>query len=116
MTSKQSVQGTYRAETPCVTITLLLNRDHSFVQSVRTTSGEKKELAGKWSIDQFNIDHKMIETVDFDSFLDFSEDERGRQGGPGGTGFRTERWPRGVIMGPVIVHCPNSSYKVDYVK
>jgi hypothetical protein len=99
-----------------VTITLVLNRDHSFVQSVRTTSGETKQLTGKWGVDQWNTDHQMVKTVDFDSFLDFSEDEHGREGGSGGTGFRPERWPRGVLMGPIIVRCPDSSYKIDYVK
>ncbi len=116
VTSERYIAGTYRAEAPCVKITLVLNQDHSFVQSVRTTSGEKKELVGKWGIDQKSIDHQMVEMVDFDSFLDFSEDERGRQGGLGGTGFRPERWPRGILMGPIIVQCTDSSYKIDYVK
>ncbi len=116
VTSERSIVGTYRAEAPCVTITLVLSGDHSFVQSVRTTSGETKQLIGKWSIDQWDIDHQVVKTVDFDPFLDFSEDEHGRQGKPGRTGFRPERWPRGVLMGPIIVKCPDSGYKIDYVK
>jgi len=36
--------------------------------------------------------------------------------GSGGTGFQPERWPRGILMGPIIVKCPDSSYKIDYVK
>jgi len=117
VTSERFIVGTYRAEAPCVEVTLVLNRDHSFVQSARTTSGETKQLIGKWSINQWNVDHQMVKTVDFDSFLDFSQDHHGRLGGPGGTGFRPERWPRGVLMGPIIVKCPDSSsYKIDYVK
>jgi hypothetical protein len=116
VTSERSIVGTYRAEAPCVTITLVVKRDHSFVQSVRTRSGETKELVGKWRIDQWKIDPQPVKTVDFAPFLDFSEDEHGRQGGPGGTGFRPERWPRGILMGPIIVKCPDSGYKIDYVK
>jgi hypothetical protein len=80
-TSERFIVGTYRAEATCVTITLVLNQDHSFVQSVRATSGETKQLTGKWSMDQWNTGQQMVKTVDFDSFLDFSEDEHGRQGG-----------------------------------
>jgi hypothetical protein len=38
VTSEGSIVGTYKAEASCVTITLLMNEDHSFVQSVQTTS------------------------------------------------------------------------------
>jgi hypothetical protein len=112
VTSERLIVGTYRAEAPCVTITLVLNRDHSFLQTVRTTSGETKQLTGKWTIGQWG---QGIKTVDFDSFLDFSKNEHGLQGS-GGTGFRPELWPRGILMGPVIVECSESSYKIDYVK
>jgi hypothetical protein len=116
VTSEWFIVGTYRAEAPCVTITLVLNRDHSFVQSARTTAGETKQVTGKWFIRQWGTDHPTGKTVDFDSFLDFHEDYRGREEGPGETGFIPERWPRGVLMGPIIVQCPDSGYKIDYVK
>jgi hypothetical protein len=113
VTSERFIVGTYRAEAPCVTITLVLNRDHSFVQSARTTSGETKQLTGKWNIDQWA---QGVKTVDFDAFLDFHEDYHGLEGGLGETGFIPERWPRGVLMGPIIVQCPDSGYKIDYLK
>jgi hypothetical protein len=116
VTSERFIVGTYRAQAPCVTITLVLNPDHSFVQSVRTASGKTNELIGKWRIDQWNIDHRVFKVLNFDSFLDFHDDERGERKGPGGTGFRPERWPRGVLMGPIIVKCSDSSYEIDYVK
>jgi len=116
VTSERFIVGTYRAEAPCVTVSLVLNQDHSFVQSVRTTSGETKQLKGKWLMRQWRIDDDGVSTVDFDSFLDFHEDWRGREGGPGETGFTPERWPRGILMGPIIVKCPDSDYKIDYVK
>jgi hypothetical protein len=116
VTSERFIVGTYRAEAPCVTITLVLNRDHSFVQSARTAAGETKQVKGKWFIRQWGTDHPTEKTVDFDSFLDFHEDYHGREGGPGETGFIPERWPRGVLMGPIIVQCPDSGYKIDYVK
>src|ERR1700737_3205817 len=42
VTSERFIVGTYRAEAPRVTITLGLDRDHSFVQSVRTNVGRDK--------------------------------------------------------------------------
>ena len=100
--------GTYRAEAPCAKITLVLRPDHSFLQSVQTQSGRTNQLDGRWFLNSGKI-------IEFDSFLDFVNDERGING-TGGTGFRAERWPRGIIMGPIIVKCADSSYKLDYVK
>ena len=112
VTSERSIVGTYKAEAPCVTITLAVKQDHSFVQSVRTTSGETRQLTGKWTIHEWG---QGLTTVDFDPFFDFLNDEHG-DAGSSGTGFRPERWPRGILMGPIIVKCPESSYKIDYVK
>lgn len=112
VTSERSIVGTYKAEAPCVTITLAVKQDHSFVQSVRTTSGDTRQLTGKWTIHEWR---QGVTTVDFDPFLDFINDEHGGAES-GGTGFRPERWPRGILMGPIIVKCPESSYKIDYVK
>jgi len=95
-----------------VTITLVMNEDHSFVQSVRTTSGDSKQITGRWKIEE---SRQGVKTVDFDSFLDFSNDFRGSQVGEG-TGFWPERFPRGILMGPIIVKCPDSSHEIDYVK
>ena len=111
VTHEESIVGTYLAEAPCVTITLVVNRDHSFVQSAKANSGVTNRLSGKWRIDK---SEKSFETVDFEPFLDFHTDGHGLAGGL--TGFHAERWPRGVLMGPVIVQCSDSSYKIDYVK
>jgi hypothetical protein len=116
ITSERFIVGTYRAEASCVTITLVLNRDHSFVQSVRTKTGETNQLKGKWFIRQWSIDHRTQETVDFDSFLDFHEDYHGRDGVPGETGFTPELLPKGITMGPIIVNCPDGPDQIDYVK
>jgi len=112
VTSERSIVGTYKAETPCVTITLVVNNDHSFVQSARTASGDTRQITGKWSLHEWSTGDK---TVDFDHFLDFIYDEHGGQE-TGGTIFRPERWPRGILLGPIIVKCPESDYKTDYVK
>lgn len=93
---------------PCVTITLSVNKDHTFTQEAKTKQGEANRLMGNWKIDSSQI-------IMFEPFLDFIDDPRGRDGN-NGTGFRAERWPRGIMMGPIIVKCPESSYKVDYVK
>jgi len=98
VTNERFIVGTYRAEARCVTITLELNRDRSFVQSVRTTTGETKELIGIWGIDERSIDHQKVKTVNFDSFLDFHLDYHGRQGGPGGTGFFDSRKMSGLAL------------------
>jgi hypothetical protein len=114
VTNERSIVGTYRAEASCVTITLVLNPDHSFLQTARTSSGHTNQVNGKWRIDNSN---KSFEIVDFEPFLDFQIDHRGRNGeGPGETGFHAERWPRGILMGPIIVECPDSAEKIDYVK
>jgi hypothetical protein len=112
VTNERSIVGTYKAETPCVTITLAVKQDHSFVQSVRTISGDTRQLTGKWTIHEWQ---QGDTTVDFDPFLDFINDEHGGSAS-GGTGFRPERWPGAILMGPIIVKCPESSYKIDYVK
>jgi hypothetical protein len=103
--------GTYGAEAPCVTITLDVKQDHSFVHSVRTASGDTRQLTGRWSVHEWSQGNK---TVDFDPFLDFVNHQRGDEA-RGEAGFSPERWPRGVLMGPIIVKGPESSYKIDYV-
>jgi hypothetical protein len=63
---------------------------------------------GTWKIDSSQI-------VMFEPFLDFIDDPRGRDGN-GWAGFPAELLLRGIMMGPIIVKCPESSYKIDYVK
>ena len=100
--------GTYRADSSCVTITLAVNPDHSFVQSVQTHTGGTNQLAGKWSVD------KKDETITLEPFLDFLNDTQGRQ--VGGASFSPEMLGLGVRMGPIIVKCPDSVHEIDYVK
>jgi hypothetical protein len=108
VTSERFIVGTYRAVAPCETITLVVNRDLSFVQSVRTSSGETNQLSGRWSVD------KATKWLDFEPFLDFRSDDRGRQ--IGGFSSFAEMLPGSVTMGPMILKCPDSDHKIDYVK
>jgi hypothetical protein len=106
VTSERLIVGTYRAEAPCETITLVVNRDYSFVQSVRTHTGEINRLSGKWSSDKYG--------VTFKPFLDFLDNGQGSQ--RAFAGFLPEVMPRGITMGPIIVKCPDSDHEIDYVK
>lgn len=108
VTREQSLVGVYRAVAPCVNVTLSLRRDHSFTQVAMANQHEVNRLTGTWRVDPDG-------TVMFDGFIDFVNDPHG-VAGKGTTGFRAERWPRGLMMGPVIVRCADSGYKVDYVK
>jgi hypothetical protein len=108
VTSERFIAGTYRAEAPCGTITLVVNRDHSFVQSVQMKSGDANQLSGKWHVE------RNYRTVRFEPFLDFLDDTRGRQQRE--RGFSADVMPRGISMGPIIVKCPDSSHEIDYVK
>ena len=107
---ESNVVGTYRASAPCVTISLVLNADHSFVQSLRTTSGFTKELRGSWSLDP-STDRKLIE---FKPFLDLLHGERGEQ--VGGVELRAESIGPILQMGPLIAACPESTHEMNYVK
>jgi hypothetical protein len=108
VTTERFLVGTFRAEAPCETVTLVLNRDHSFVQSVRTKIGETNQLTGKWTVD------RRTAWVDFEPFLDFREDVHGRQ--VRGANYIPEVMPRGITMGPIIVKCPDSDHEIDYIK
>ena len=108
VTSERFIVGTYRAEAPCATITLQVNHDHSFVQSIRTHSGETNRLTGRWSVD------KAEKTVQFEPFLEFLEEGLGRQ--ISGFSSPVEMLPRGITIGPEIVKCPDSKHEIDYVK
>jgi hypothetical protein len=89
VTSERFIVGTYQAEAPCVTITLVLNRDHSFVQSVRAHTGEINRLSGEWTTDKYG--------VTFKPFLDFLNDDHGRQ--LQFASFSPEVMPRGITNG-----------------
>src|SRR5271168_952888 len=52
VTREESIAGTYVLEAPCLTATLVVKRDHSFLQTVRTDSGETNRLTGVWSVDR----------------------------------------------------------------
>jgi hypothetical protein len=107
VTREHSLVGTYRAKASCITIILSLNTDHTFNQVAKTEAGEVNRQSGQWWIDSSGF-------VTFDRFLDFTNDFRGY--GSAVAVYHAERWPRGVMMGPIIVKCPDSSYKIDYVK
>lgn len=100
--------GTYRADGSCVTITLSVNPDHSFVQNAETRTGETNRLTGRWSVD------KRRKYIDFEPFLDFLNDDHGRQ--VGGASFPPQVMGLGIELGPVIVKCPDSNHQIDYIK
>jgi hypothetical protein len=100
--------GKYSANGSCVNITLVVNADHSFVQTAETRDSATGQLRGAWSID------KKTKTMTFQPFLDFLNDDHGRQ--LGFTSFTPEMMGMVVEMGPVIVECPDSQHKIDYVK
>jgi hypothetical protein len=108
VTREESIIGTYLARTPCSTTTLTVNIDHTFVQSVRTLSGQVNEIDGKWTLDA------TTGWMDFKPFLDFSQTALGRRG----HGFlaRVEHLPKGLTMGPMDVACLDSLHEADYVK
>jgi hypothetical protein len=100
--------GTYRGDGSCVTITLAVKPDHSFVQQVQTRKGETNELAGRWKLD------KEDRSMTFEPFLDFLNDTRGRQ--VEFSTFTPETMGWMIKMGPLIVKCPDSNHQIDFVK
>ncbi len=101
--------GTYLAKASCLTITVGVNSDHSFLQTVmRTTVGETNRLAGKWSVD------KKDRVMTFEPFLDFLNDEHGRK--LEFASFRSEIIGPVIEMVPIIVKCRDSVHELYYVK
>lgn len=102
------VVGTYRAKAPCVTITLTVKPDHSFVQTAQTDRGQISRITGTWSVD------KGPKIIIFKPFLDFLSDEGGRQVDL--ATFGPEDFGAAVVMGPAVVSCDKSVQEADYVK
>jgi hypothetical protein len=107
-TNESRLVGTYRVDASCVTVSLVVNQDHSFVQRVETRDGETNRLTGKWSVDKKNG------YIDFEPFLDFLNDAHGRQ-----LGFAS--YPPEIIgtvieIGPVILKCPDSDHELYYAR
>jgi hypothetical protein len=100
--------GTYQARVSCLTVTVVMNADHSFVQTARKPTGETSQLMGKWSLDEQG---KM---VTFAPFLDFSDGDLGRQ--ISFMSFPPELIGRVVEMGPTVVKCSDSEHEINYVK
>lgn len=119
--NESTVAGTYRLRTPCVTATVVLNRDHTFSQSVQTSSGQTKQLKGEWRLtgaDNKGIIGHLIapfsKFVDLEPFLDLSHDARGEV--VPGMSPTAETLGLSVSIGPIMVQCSNSEYKADYNK
>jgi len=111
--SESRLKGEYHAETPCAKISLILNSDHSFVQSLQTADGGRKHVTGTWRADN-RSDEGLSTRVNFDlAFLDLVNDSRGRV--VGGASLVAERVGLSVHIGPVIVACPDSAYEINYV-
>lgn len=111
MNTESILVGVWRMESPCATVKLVVSRDHSFVQSVRTASGQTNLLKGTWRVSHLG---SSGDVADFEPFLDFREEARGTQVVSGG--FSPDVLPRGFVMGPIIAKCPNSDHEIDYVK
>lgn len=109
ITNEKYIVGTWQAEAPCEAITLSVNRDHSFVQSVRTSSGDLRSLLGRWHFDSIRG------WIDFEPFLDFANDTNGRRVASFGSPH-VELLPKGPTMGPLLIKCPDSFHQIDYVK
>ena len=107
-TNESRLVGAYRADAPCVTVSLTVNQDHSFVQIVETQKVETNRLTGKWSVD------KEGGYMTFEPFLDFLNDAHGRQ--LGFASFPPEEIGTAVEMGPIIVKCPGSGHELYYAK
>jgi hypothetical protein len=100
--------GIYRANGSCVVITLVVNPDHSFIQSTQTRKGETNQLTGRWSVD------KKDRMITFEPFLDFLNDDHGRR--LGSASFPPEVFGSVIEMGPIIVKCPDSDHEIYYSK
>ena len=106
VTGERRIVGTYKADCPCLKITLLLKSDHAFVEKTITNTGKIGELRGRWSIDQ------KFKTVDLRPFLDFREGEPGKESDIGS--FKPEFWFGRITIGPIVVKCPESDYEINF--
>lgn len=100
--------GTYHAYASCVDVRLVVNPDHSFVQTAWIRGASENELSGSWSID------KKDRTITFKPFLDFLNDDHGRQ--LGFASFSPEVFGTVLELGPIIVKCPDSDHEINYSK
>ena len=103
-----SLVGTYRAQTACSGITLVVNADHTFHQSVAVGRQEVNTLSGKWDWDSERG------FVTFSPFLDLIDDPRGKR--TGSFSGPVERLVSVMELGPVVAKCPGITQEVDYVK
>lgn len=106
-TSDRFIVGTYKAESPCSNITLIVNRDHSFAQRVQTRDGKANSISGVWVVDAKGW-------ITFKPFLDFLNNTQGQQ--LEAAIFRAELLPKGITLGPFVIKCPDSDHQIDYVK
>ena len=72
--NESTLVGTYESSCPCVTITLVIKADHSFVQTARANSGETVQIMGKWRLDEPGrkdtaLDRLIHRWVAFEPFL-----------------------------------------------
>jgi hypothetical protein len=104
---EESVAGTYVLEAPCVTATLLVRRDHSFTQIVRTGPGEVNRLTGEWSFDREGF-------VYLRPILSLQETPLGTK--IGGLTGKVEWSLDGRRIGPEIVKCADSSHEENYFR
>lgn len=120
---ESDIVGSYEARPPCVTVQLVLSRDHSFVQTVRTSAGEANEVRGRWELLDKSSEARSVwgrltahfsRTVHFEPFLDFLHDSRGEQ--VQGATLQAETQAGGIHMGPVLATCSGSLSETEYTK
>jgi hypothetical protein len=105
VTREDYIAGTYLLTAPCVTAALVLKLDHSFLQTVRTNSGETNRLTGVWSVSRGGF-------VYIRPILSLRDASRGQK--IGGLASKVEWSMDGRRIGPEIVQCADSAYEVDY--
>jgi hypothetical protein len=120
--SERTLIGTFEAETPCVTVSIVFNKDHSFVLSTKTPSGEMRQIKGKWEFEALDKSATLFDRVlapfsrfvSAEPFLDFSHNARGEQ--TAGASLKTESIGPSMHIGPDVIQCPDSRYEIDYIK
>jgi hypothetical protein len=102
------VVGKYSTGRSCIEVTLLVKPDHTFLQKVTANDVEINRQSGTWRL------NKKTDFVEFTPFLDFLDDDHGREVSVFSS--PAEGIGAAVELGPVMVKCPDSLHKMNYVK
>ena len=105
---ESKVPGNWVADASCVTVTLAVKADHSFIQTARHGGVVVNELTGRW------ISNTKGEMVTFRPFLDFLDDEKGKR--MESASFPPENLGLTTEMGPVMFRCQDGTHELYYAK